>query len=70
MEVKWSDRVTSDRSEIKGLIKFLETNRLKNAVVTTKTKRGTFSVRNFPVEFVPSSEQVFAVGKNLISANM
>lgn len=68
VEVKWSDRVTSDHSEISGLIKFLETNEsLSKALVTTKTVRGTFSVKNFPIDFKPSAEQVYTVGKNLVT---
>lgn len=68
IEVKWSDRVTSDHSEIKGLIKFLETNKSSSdlkPIVTTKTETGAFSVKNFPVVFMPSSELVFQFNKIL-----
>jgi uncharacterized protein len=73
VEVKWSDRVTSDHSEIKGLLKFIAINQasiLDNATVTTKTKRGTFSVQNLPIEFEPSSELIFNVGKKVVEDNI
>ncbi len=69
VEVKWSDRIISDHSEIAGLIKFIETNpsanSFSNSLVTTKTVSGIFSVKNFPVRFQPCSELVFNIGKGI-----
>ncbi len=69
MEVKLSDRIISDNSEIAGLIKFIETNpssnNFSNSLVTTEIVSGIFSVKNFPVRFQPCSELVFNIGKAL-----
>ena len=55
VEVKWSDRIVSDHSEISGLLKFIETNpssnSFSNCLVTTKTVSGMFSVKNFLFDF-------------------
>lgn len=67
VEIKWSDRVLMDHSEIEGLIYFLMTNSLdKGALVTTRTKSASFPVKGVPVEFIPSSLQAYILGKNIL----
>lgn len=67
VEVKWSDRVLMDHAEIDGLIYFLTLNsQIKRPLVTTKTKSAHFQVKGFSVEFIPTSLQVYIVGKNIL----
>ncbi len=67
VEVKWSDRVIQDHSEIDGLIDFVIKNKAKIPVlVTTKTIRSEFKIKGVNVKFVPSSEQVYMLGKNIL----
>lgn len=63
-EVKWSDRVVSDHSEIDGAIYFAKKNSLSDVLVTTKTISANFNVKDFPVIFMPTSLLAYILGKN------
>lgn len=67
VEVKWSDRVVQAHGEIKGLIKLLDTTKPQDfagAIVTTKTVRQHFPVQGRWLQFVPSAEYIYTIGKN------
>ncbi|MGR8980376.1 MAG: ATP-binding protein [Gammaproteobacteria bacterium] len=67
VEVKWSDKVIVDHSQIDGLIQFLLMNSIESTpLVTTKTKSAFFKIKGIPVEFKPSSLQVYTLGKNIL----
>jgi len=66
-EIKWSDRVVSDHSEIDGLINFVINNKIIEALVTTKTLTATFNVKGIQIEFIPTSLLAYVIGKNSVS---
>jgi len=66
-EVKWSDRATSDHSELEGLIEFsIKNNIAKTPIVTTKTKSGSFLVKEVRIQFIPTALQTYILAKNIL----
>lgn len=67
-EVKWSDRAWDHPGqELKSLIAFAEKNQLQQVSCTTRTRRGSKTVGNTTIDFIPSSIYCYTVGRNLLS---
>lgn len=67
VEVKWSDLAFNDNRKIKNAIKFISDNKINNnLLVTTKTVSGQKTINNVVVDFKPSSEYAYIVGKNIL----
>ncbi len=67
VEVKWSDRPASDHSLLRHLTSFRRKHdSVRNCTVTTRSVTGERSVGGLPVKFVPTSLQVYTVGKNVV----
>jgi uncharacterized protein len=66
IEVKWSDRYCEHPQELNSLISFCRTNRIKSALVTSKSETTICDVDGFKIQFVPASLYSYTVGYNLI----
>ena len=68
VEVKWSDRPMKDHSLLRHLIAFRRKHELttQRFTVTTRSVTGKFVIDGLPIYFVPTSLQVYAVGKNVV----
>ncbi len=66
IEVKWTDRFYKRPDELKSLYHFCRSNKLKSAVVTTKSKTGNIIWDNTNIDFVPTSLYCYTVGHNII----
>lgn len=62
VEVKWSDRYYNNPGELKSLLTFMETNRLKGAVVTTISETGSLEMKCGTIHFVPTSLYSYTKG--------
>ncbi|HXC24581.1 MAG TPA: DUF4143 domain-containing protein, partial [Gemmatimonadaceae bacterium] len=68
VEVKWSDRFVDHPAELTGLLKFCETNHLREALVTTRTKTEA-SVRapqGVVLTCVPASLYCYTIGRRMV----
>ncbi len=67
-EVKWSDRPISDHSLLKNIVHFCKQNPqlVGPALVTTKTKTDHIIIEDIPIDFRPSSEYTYILGKNIL----
>lgn len=64
-EVKWTDRVISDHSDLEGLIQFSLKNQLpQEPLVTTKTISKKFEIKGCLIEFQPTSLLTYVLGIN------
>lgn len=67
IEVKWSDRVTSDHEEIRATLEFVKNNNIPERVlVTTRSQSAEFAVKGVKVKFIPTALQAYTVGKNIL----
>lgn len=66
LEIKWSNRYYENPNDLKSLLSFCETNKLKSALVTTIDKSGSKNIRDMKIHFLPSSLYAYVVGKNTI----
>ena len=67
VEVKWSDRIVNNVSQLDALVEFTQNNILSlSPLVTTKTITDQFSIKGVIVRFKPIAEYVYNVGKNLL----
>lgn len=53
LEIKWSDRHYKKPDTLKGLVSMAVKNKLKEVLVTSKTKRGEMMYKNIKIIFVP-----------------
>lgn len=67
VEVKWSDRFVERPHDLKQLIHFCSQHRLKEAQVTTKSRRLTQSIgADFRLNFIESAVYCYVVGRSSI----
>ena len=66
VETKWSDRIVDHPEELRALTSFCATNQLETALVTTKTRREQKVINGIQVNFVPTSEYCYTVGRNAL----
>lgn len=62
VEVKWSDRYYRQPSELKSLLTFMETNHLRQAVVTSISDKGTRGLDCGQLQFVPTALYAYTKG--------
>jgi len=67
-EVKWTDRFADKPYELVGLIEFCQEHRLKDALVTTKTKTGVHIANGVKLEFRPASLYCYGLGRNVVES--
>ncbi len=67
LEIKWSNRYYDSPGDLKSLLSFCGTNKLKSALTTTIDKSGTKEMDELTVHFLPASLYAYTVGKNTIS---
>ncbi|MDE0119342.1 MAG: ATP-binding protein [Bdellovibrionales bacterium] len=53
LEIKWSDRHYKNPNTLKGLISMAIKNKLKEVLVTSKTKQGQMTYKNIKIIFIP-----------------
>lgn len=70
VEVKWSDRYCDNAEELKSLLSFCRLNKLKNVLVTSKTKTAKRNVGEVPIEFLPASLYCYTVGYNVVAGKV
>jgi hypothetical protein len=66
LEIKWSNRYFDKPGELKSLLTFCDTNKLKSALVTTIDTSGSRDMQDMKIHFLPSSLYAYTVGKNTI----
>ena len=66
VEVKWSDRSYERPEELAGLLQFCQSNGLRDAVVTTRTKSGQREFDRVMLHFVPTSLYAYEIGRNIV----
>lgn len=67
VEVKWSDRYFENSNELVSLKSYMETNNLRQALVTTMTQSGLSSQPWGNLQFMPAACYAYIVGENTIS---
>ena len=70
LEIKWSNRFYDEPGELKSLLQFCETNKLKSALITTIDIEGTREQRGIALNFVPASIYAYVVGNNTLEQKM
>ena len=66
MEVKWSDRCVTDKSELKSLQRFLAAHPACRPYVSTRTAHTTLDLAGSEVSLIPSAAYCYYVGWNII----
>ena len=66
LEIKWSDRCYKKPDTLKGLVSMAIKNKLKEVLVTSKTKQGEMTYKNIKILFVPCSVLCKYVGNFLL----
>jgi hypothetical protein len=64
LEAKWSDRAARNPAELKSLVSFAVHNGLTEAVVTTRTVRGSSDYAGLHVDFIPASLYCYTIAYN------
>lgn len=68
VEIKWSNRYFDKCNDLKSLIRFCETNALKEALVTSIDKQGVKTVDGLKLSFVPCSVYAYNIGDITLKA--
>ena len=66
VEIKWSDRYFLNPNELTSLKSYMETNNLRQALVTTMTQSGLSSQPWGNLQFMPAACYAYAVGRNTL----
>lgn len=66
-EVKWSDRFVDKPKDLKGLVKFCQSQNINYAIVTTKSKSAVLTYKNIRLMFIPASVYTFLLGYSILS---
>lgn len=66
VEIKWSDRIVEQTTELKPLLNFLGNNNLPSAVVTTMSKYVYKPMKSVGIQFIPAALYAYIVGDNTI----
>jgi len=69
LEVKWSDRHVRVTDELRAVAEFSrmhEASLEEPASVTTRTLRGQLRVQGVELQYVPSAEVIYTVGRNIL----
>lgn len=68
VEVKWSDRYYEHTGELQSLLNFMETNNIKQAIVTSIEKKGKKQLEKSTLQFIPTAVYAYIVGHNTLQA--
>lgn len=68
VEIKWSDRYIKRPEELREQLKFCENMKLKELLVTSRSKFAEQTIYGIDIEYVPAAIYCYTVGKNLIRA--
>ena len=66
LEAKWSDRYFDRPRELGSLFSFCHAQNLKEAMVTTRTRKGKIERDNVTLEFIPASLYCYMIGYNIV----
>jgi hypothetical protein len=66
VEVKWSDRYCDNPGELKSLIRFCHSNKLKDVLVTSRTRTISCEIEGIKISFVPAAVYCYTVGSNAV----
>ena len=66
LEIKWSDRHYNNPDMLKGLVNMALKNKLKEVLVTSKTKQGEITYKNIKIIFIPCVVLCRSVGDFLL----
>lgn len=66
VEIKWSNRYFEQTGELYSLFQFLESNNIKEAIVTTVDKSGDKQLDKFKLLYIPAALYAYVVGKNTL----
>ncbi len=66
VEIKWSDRYYEHPAELKSLLTFMETNHLKQAVVTSVSDTGVKNMQCGQLHFVPTALYTYVKGMDCV----
>jgi predicted AAA+ superfamily ATPase len=67
VEIKWSDRYANKPLELSSLLYFMSQNKLRNAIVTSKTLTLYHEINEGVLQFIPVACYAYLVGKNTIN---
>ncbi len=67
LEIKWSNRFFEKPNQLKSLIRFCKTNKLKSALVTTIDTEGTKTIEDIELQFLPAASYTYTIGKNTLT---
>ncbi|HEY4149933.1 MAG TPA: ATP-binding protein [Chitinophagaceae bacterium] len=67
LEIKWSDKAFTDMKVLKNILLFSKNNKLKDAVVTTRTEWGLKTMEGVNINFIPCSVYAYNAGHATIS---
>ena len=67
VEVKWSDLPCTDSRMLKGVVEFIKSNNLNDALVTTRTISQEGVIDGIPIQFQPSASYTYTLGANILS---
>lgn len=65
-EVKWSDRFIDKPHDLRGIIKFCQTQNINSAIVTTKSKSAEVIYKNIHFKFIPASVYACILGYSIL----
>lgn len=68
VEVKWSDRIVKNDSELSEAFNFCRRNKLKSIRVTTKSITTNKVIDGLSVEYEPSAEYAYVLGRNILGS--
>ncbi|MEM9917220.1 MAG: ATP-binding protein [Bacteroidota bacterium] len=66
VEIKWSNRYYENPSELKSLSNFLLKNKLDKAIVTTIDITGEIKMKNYTLDYMPSSLYCYTIGRRTL----
>lgn len=67
VEIKWSDRYANKPQELYSLLYFMSQNKLKSAIVTSKTLTLCHEMNEGALQFIPVACYAYLVGKNTVN---
>ncbi len=67
IEAKWSDRFFARPHELRSLLQFCRSNKLRKAKVTTRLKSGKKIIKDVEIDFVPAAVYCFQIGFSILS---
>jgi len=70
VEIKWTNRYYENPDELKSLSSFLVKNKLKRAIVTTIDVTNEIELKDFTLDYIPSSLYCYTIGRRTLEENI